>query len=196
MEYEIEWKRVKDELPPEGKKVLLQLENECKLSSGYRLNCYRFYVDCFDDDCQLNEVYAWCSLPKLCPVKHDVTNKIVSSEQFVGCLCDVLIKLGKLELHKDVFKWEFDKVFAELYNNNIVADFHLDFTLDYMLDNGFGDIFSINQDTIQVKEKTYKEEYREHLIQGLDAKVKEKLEKILNDYFNCFLDKNELFPFA
>lgn len=190
MGYEIEWKRVKDELPPLNEEVLL-LQKDGEISIGDRSNCYKF--DMGDYYVPLYQVYAWTYLPESCDIGEDYKTEIFTEEQFLGCMCDVLIELDDISSYLydlgDCRNKTLDRVFAKLYHDNIVADFYITFTfvtkyVDMDRDM-YNDIFERNR----INEKTYKEKYRDYLLKDIDPKIEEKIKFYLKEYF---IDRKEL----
>lgn len=191
----IEWKRVKDELPPLDEVVLLQMRNG-DMCVGNRINCYKFYIN--DWDRPLDQVYAWTYLPKPCTIKNDYNTKFFSPEQFLGCVCDVLIELDNAKLYLDDLEkcgsTALDIVFAKLYQDNIIADFHIEFTFECLYNSLYKDMYKdifvtrrkqtpyVHYET-QINKKTYKEKYREFLLKNIDTKVEEKIKTYLKEYF-------------
>ena len=192
----MEWKRVKDELPPLDKKVLL-LEKDGVIAIGYRFNCYRFDIN--DYDFPLDQVYAWTYLPKPCTIKYDENTKVLSAEQFLGCICDILIELDDPLVHlKELGKCSnnnaLDEVFAKLYHDNIVADFFIEFTFDTIFKDMFKDMcedvfilkrkyFPCVHYEIEINKNNYKEKYRDILMKDLEHEIEEKIKTYLKDYY-------------
>lgn len=195
MGYEIEWKKVKDELPPLNEELLVQLEDG-RIDIGYRQDCFNFSVSGEGFNYTLYEVYAWGYLPESCTVEDDNYINYVSARQFLGCICDVLLELGKntfLETSiRGFYAKPIEEVFAKLYPLDIVLNFELReiFVIIKDCSDGISSCFSISKDgKITINRKNYNELNRNFFNKDLDVKVKEKIEKYLKEFF---LDRKEL----
>jgi hypothetical protein len=188
----MEWIRVKDKLPPLDVEVLLQMRDD-DMNVGYRANCFRFKVSSTSIDYPLNEVYAWTYLPEPCYEKYSVLSyfSYFSAEQFLGCICNVLIELGETELYYDILEKIYDSpldiVFAKLYNNNIISDFCYDLgeILEVIKNSNseFCECFKLGRDKITIDKNIYIEKFKQEYLKDIDTDVQEKIETCLREFF-------------
>ena len=185
MNYEIEWIRIKDELPPENKIVLVTLKHDIAgtiVDIGYRRDCYTWDIE--GEEYTTKDIYAWTYLPKPYVSPRDNYIYRFSARQFLGCICDVLLELDKnYFLETDIRGYNtnpIDEVFAKLVPLDIVPNFELSemFEIIKKCSGGIYSCFDTSKsDKIRINIKNYNELNKNFFNKDLDVKVKEKIEK-------------------